>query len=108
MAVDTNKLCEVILGVFIPPVLAYMKKECKLEFWVSLILWLFLFTWPVSIIYTFYVCGYSDILMNILCCLIPPIAAFLKFKVKAEFWISLILWFFLFVPSVIYTYYLTW
>ena len=108
MAVDTNKLCEVILGVLIPPVLAYMKKNCQTEFWISLVLWLFLVTWPVSIIYTFYISGYVDILMNVLCCLIPPIAAFLRYKVKPEFWISLILWIFAFVPSIIYTYYLTW
>lgn len=56
MAVDTNKLCEVILGVLIPPVLVYMKKQCEVEFWISLVLWIFMITWPVSIIYTFYVC----------------------------------------------------
>ena len=105
---DTDKLIKAILGVLLPPVMVYMeKRQCNAEFWISLILWLLIFLWPVSIIYSFHVCGYSDILMNVLSCLLPPVAAFLKFKCNMEFFVSLILWFFFFVPSVIYTYFVT-
>ena len=78
------------------------------EFWISLACFILIFLYPVSVIYSFHVCGYSDLLYNILCFFIPPVTAFLRFKASKEFWISLILWFFLFVPSMIYTYYITW
>lgn len=106
--VNAEKLCDVIIGIIIPPVLVYMKKKCNTEFWISLILYILFFFYPASVIYSFHVCGYTDLCMNILCFFIPPIAAYLKFKCKGEFWISLVLWFFFFLPSMIYTYYLTW
>ena len=108
MGSDTEKLCHAILGVLIPPVMVVIKKGVCTEFWISLVCYILFFLYPVSVIYSFHVCGYNDLLHNVLCFFIPPITAFLKFKVGTEFWISLILWFFLFVPSMIYTYYKTW
>lgn len=108
MALDTGKLCDVLLGVFIPPVLAYLKRGCGLSFCISLLLWVFIATWPIAIIYTFHIANYSDLCANILCCLLPPVAAFMRFSCGYKFWMSLILWIFAFVPSIVYTYYVTW
>lgn len=108
MGQDTEKLCHAILGVLIPPVLAFIKKGVSTEFWISLICYILVFLYPVSVIYTFHVCGYTDLLHNILCLFIPPVTAFLKFNCNKEFWISLILCFFFWVPGVIYTYWITW
>lgn len=104
---DGDKLCHTILGVLITPVLAFIKKGLGVEFFISLICYLF-FLYPVAVVYTFHVSGYSDLCHNILCILLPPVTAFLKFSCGKEFWISLLLTFLFFVPGVIYTYYITW
>ena len=108
LMLDAEKLCDVLLGVLLPPFLVFMRKRCQIEFWICLILCLFGITWPVAIIYAFHVSGYANLCENILCTFIPPIAAFMRFKCGVKFWISLILWIFLLLPSVIYTYYQTW
>merc|ERR1712170_186056 len=100
--VDGEKLCESVLGVLLPPVLMYMEKKCSSEFWISLILYLFLVTAILSIIYTFHTLDYKDLCHNVLCVLLPPVAVYLNYKFKQEFWITLILTLLIWVPGIIY------
>ena len=108
MAVDSNKLCDVLLGVFLPPVLVFMKRGCGCSLLISLILCFLVIGWPAAVIHAFHVAGYHDICSNVLCVFLPPVAAFLRFGCKCEFWISLVLLILVYIPSVIYTYYVTW
>jgi uncharacterized membrane protein YqaE (UPF0057 family) len=104
---DSDKLCRTILGVLIPPVLMYMDKKCAAEFWISLLLWIFLLA-VGSIIYTFHTLGYKDLCHNILCVFLPPVTVYLRKGCKSEFWICLVLTIFIFLPGIIYAYYIAW
>lgn len=102
---DAEKLCDVLLGIFLPPILVFTRRGCHCEFWICLLLCL---VWPLAIIYAFHVCGYVDCCANILCTFIPPLAALMKFGCSSRTFLSLVLWIFGLLPSVIYTYYQTW
>ena len=108
MVLDSNKLCEVLLGVFLPPVLVFMKRGCSCSFLISLILCFLVAGWPIAIIQALHVAGYHDLCLNILCVFLPPVAAFLRHSCRIQFWLSLLLLLLAWVPSIIYTYYVTW
>lgn len=104
---DSDRLCKVIIGVLISPVLMYMEKKICSEFWIALLLWIFFLAF-LSVIFTFHTLGYKDICHNILCVFLPPVTVYLKKGCKTEFWISLILTLLMWLPGVIYAYYQTW
>merc|ERR1712032_1032075 len=83
-------LKEAIIGVCIPPVLVYQKKNMGNEFFVDLLLWFF--TWSLGIIYAFHMAGVEP-LINILCLYIPPLGYYLSRKtIDCDFFICLIGW----------------
>ncbi|XRB05690.1 hypothetical protein NFJ02_24g56420 [Pycnococcus provasolii] len=42
----------VICCIIVPPLGIYLKSEkFDADFWIALILWLFLFTWPIAVIF---------------------------------------------------------
>ena len=100
-----EKLCQAILGVLIPPVLVLIEKGVGAEFIIDLLLWFFLVFFG-GIIYAFYVIGLKDWVKNILSCLLPPVAVYLHKGCTTEFWISLVLTIFMWLPGMIYAYYL--
>lgn len=81
--VDTEKLCDTLLGVFIPPILVFKKQRCTYPFWINLLLFIFVVFWPIAVIHAFHVCGYNNCCHNVLCVLFPPATAFLKFSCRA-------------------------
>lgn len=105
---DADKLCDVLIGVFCPPALVYMRRKCSSTFCCNLILWLLVIGWPFAIIHAFHVAGYRDLCHNALCVFFPPVTACLRFGCGCRFLISLVLWFLGLLPSTIYTYYQTW
>ena len=101
--VDT--LCRAIVGVLLPPLLVALEKGINVEFVISLLLTIFLL-WIGGIIYSFYVIGLSDCAKNVFSALLPPVAVYLHKGCATEFWISLVLTIFFWVPGMIYSYYL--
>ena len=100
-----DNLCRAIAGVLLPPLLVALEKGIKIEFVISLVLTILLL-WVGGIIYSFYVIGLKDLAKNILSALLPPVAVYLHKGLTTEFWISLILTIFFWVPGMIYSYYL--
>ena len=92
-----------ILGVLLPPVAVFIERGCAADFWINLILTIFL-VWFGGIIHAFYVFGVA-LCTNILCLFLPPVGVFLEYGCTAEFWISLILTILGYLPGIIYSYF---
>lgn len=101
-------ICDALIGVLCPPLLMFLKSGCSSGFVISLLLYVFLVSWPVSVVFTFFQLGYTDIIGNILCFLCPPIVVFCKRGCGAEFLICLLLWLLALIPGMVYGYATTW
>ncbi len=104
---DTEKLCNTLIGVFIPPLLVYLNKKCSTEFWISLILFIVI-PWVGGVIFAFYAVGHPHLCQNILCIFLPPLAVFFKEGCSMDFLLTLLLTCFFWLPGVVYAYYVTW
>ena len=97
-----RELVDAIIGVFIPPVLVYMKKKVGTELLIDVLLWIF--TWVLAILYAFHLEG-MDPVINILCCYIPPLGYYLSKKaVDVDLIICLIGWLFIYPVGIVWAY----
>lgn len=51
---SSMSICDSLIGVLCPPLLMFMKSGCSAGFFISLILYVFLVSWPVSVVFTFF------------------------------------------------------
>lgn len=47
-------ICDALIGVLCPPLLMFMKSGCSSGFVISLLLYIFLVSWPISVVFTFF------------------------------------------------------
>ena len=98
---------DAILGVLLPPVQVYRKKQISTEFWIDLILfliWFFGLGW-LAILYCFHAAEGMDPVVNILCFFIPPLGLYLSTKqCDVDILICLLLWLFTWLGGCIWAY----
>lgn len=102
--VNNDKLCDVLWGMFIPPVRVYkFKGRFTLEVFIAILLWLF--GWIGGIWYTFTITG-IDCGVSLCCILFPPLGYYVgKKKCDKDFCITLLLTFLLWIPGMIAAFY---
>ena len=92
-----------ILGVLVPPLAVFLQKGANFDFWINLVLSILLL-WIGGIIHAFHLFGVT-LCTNILSVFLPPLAVYLEYGLRAEFWLSLILTLCFWIPGVIYSYF---
>lgn len=99
-------LLDAVLGVLIPPVQFYRKKNICRNFWIDLVLYILLLFIPTSIVFCFHVAEDIDLLISIVCLVLPPLGLWLSTKkcdkdILIAGVLTLLGWF----PGAIYAYY---
>ena len=97
-----RELITAVLGVCIPPIIVYQKKQLGMETIICLILWLFI---PFAgVLYAFHVEG-MDPVVNVLCLCISPLGYYMSRKqCDGDFWICFLLWLCIYPLAIMWAY----
>ena len=102
-SVNSDKVIGAILGVLLPPLEVLRMRGCRTEFWIDLLLTIFL-VWAGGIFYCFHLKGVRC-LVNLVTLLLAPIGVLIGTGNCVKTLITLLLWVLGLVPGIIAGYY---